>query len=76
MVKSTGLDCYRRTLASQVIRYASERINNWRDLRNTTIQADLTETVAIEILQDNKRMEFYVQCDPLGIHMTSVSVAP
>lgn len=58
-----------------MIRYASERINNWRDLRNIAIQGGLTETVAIEIQQDNKRMEFYVQCDPLGIHMTSVSVA-
>jgi hypothetical protein len=60
----------------QVIRYAGERIYNWRDLRNATTQGDLTETVPIEILRDNKPMELYVQRGPLGIRMTSISVAP
>ena len=60
----------------QVLRYASERIYNWRDLRNATTQGDLTETVAIEILRDNKRMELYVQRGPLGIRMNSISIAP
>lgn len=60
----------------QVLRYASERIYNWRDLRNATTQGDLTETVAIEILRDNKKMELYVQRGPLGIRMNSISIAP
>lgn len=60
----------------QVIRYAGERIYNWRDLRNATTQGDLTETVPVEILRDDKPMELYVQRGPLGIRMTSVSVAP
>ncbi|MBN4079265.1 PDZ domain-containing protein, partial [Beggiatoa alba] len=60
----------------QVIRYSGQRIYNWRDLRNATTEGDLTDTVAIEILRDDKRLEFYVQRGPLGIRMTSVSEAP
>lgn len=60
----------------QVIRYDGERIYNWRDLRTATTQGDLTETIAVQILRDNKQMEFYVQRGPLGIRMTSVSAAP
>lgn len=60
----------------QVIRYAGERIYNWRDLRDATTQGDLTETVPIEILRDDKPMELYVQRGPLGIRMNSISVAP
>lgn len=60
----------------QVIRYDGERIYNWRDLRTATTQGDLTETVPVQVLRDNRQMEFYVQRGPLGIRMTSVSVAP
>ena len=60
----------------QVIRYDGQRIYNWRDLRTATTQGDLTETIPIQVLRDNKQMEFYVQRGPLGIRMTSISAAP
>ena len=60
----------------QVIRYDGQRIYNWRDLRTATNQGDLTETIPVQVLRDNKQMEFYVQRGPLGIRMTSVSAAP
>jgi hypothetical protein len=60
----------------QVIRYAGERIYNWRDLRDATTRGDLSETVPMEILRDDKPMELYVQRGPLGIRMDSISVAP
>ena len=60
----------------QVLRYDGQRIYNWRDLRTATTQGDLTETISIQVFRENKQMEFYVQRGPLGIRMTSVSVAP
>jgi len=60
----------------QILRYDNQRIYNWRDLRNATTQGDINETITIEVMRDNKRMEFYVQRGPLGIRMSPASVAP
>ncbi|MCF6337467.1 MAG: PDZ domain-containing protein, partial [Gammaproteobacteria bacterium] len=60
----------------QILRYDNQRIYNGRDLRNATTQGDINETITIEIMRDNRRMEFYVQRGPLGIRMSPVSVAP
>ena len=76
VLSSSAADNAGMLAGDQVIRYAGERIYNWRDLRNATTQGDLTETVPIEILRDDKPIELYVQRGPLGIRMTSVSVAP
>jgi len=59
-----------------ILRYDNQRIYNWRDLRNATTQGDINETITIEVMRNNKRMEFYVQRGPLGIRMSPVSVAP
>jgi len=60
----------------QVLRYDNQRIYNWQDLRNATAQGDINETITIEVVRDNKRIEFYMQRGPLGIRMNSGSVAP
>ncbi len=60
----------------QILRYDNQRIYNGRDLRNATTQGDINETITIEVMRDNRRMEFYVQRGPLGIRMTPVSIAP
>ncbi len=60
----------------QILRYDNQRIYNWRDLRNATTLGDINETITIEVMRDNKRMEFYVQRGPLGIRMSPVSASP
>ena len=60
----------------QIIRYNGQRIYNWRDLREATTQGDVSETIPIEIERDGQRTQYYVQRGPLGIRMTSVSIAP
>lgn len=62
--------------SDQVLRYDNQRIYNGRDLRNATTQGDINETVAVEVMRDNRRMELYVQRGPLGIRMSPVSIAP
>lgn len=64
------------TTGDQVIRYDGKRIYNWRDLRDATTKGDINESVPIQVERDGKRTEYYVQRGPLGIRMTSVSVAP
>lgn len=76
VLSSSAADKAGMLSGDQVIRYNGERIYNGQDLRNATTQGDLTETVPIEILRDDKPMELYVQRGPLGIRMSSVSVAP
>ena len=60
----------------QILRYGNQPIYNWSDLREATTQGDPNEVVTVEALRDNKRVDFYVQRGPLGIRMTSTSVAP
>lgn len=60
----------------QIIRYDSQRIYNGRDLRTATTQGDLSESIGIGIIRGGKTLEVYVQRGPLGIRMTSVSIAP
>jgi len=60
----------------QILRYDNQRIYNWQNLRNATTRGDITETVTVEVIRDNKRIEFYMQRGPLGIRMNADSVAP
>ncbi len=60
----------------QILRYDNQRIYTGRDLRNATTQGDINETISIEVMRNNRRMELYVQRGPLGIRMNPVSIAP
>jgi C-terminal processing protease CtpA/Prc len=60
----------------QILQYADQRIYNWRDLRQATTQGDINNSVPLKVLRDGATLELYVQRGPLGIRMSSVSVAP
>ncbi|HEC19015.1 MAG TPA: PDZ domain-containing protein [Gammaproteobacteria bacterium] len=60
----------------QILSYGEKRIYNWRDLRTATTEGDISETVPLTIVRNGKPMTLYVQRGPLGIRMSSVSIAP
>jgi hypothetical protein len=60
----------------QILQYADQRIYNWRDLRQATTEGDINNSVAVKVLRDGTTLELYVQRGPLGIRMSSLSVAP
>ncbi len=59
-----------------IIRYDQRRIYNWRDLRDSTSDGNIGESVTLEIERDGKRMEFFLTRGPLGVRTRSLSVAP
>ncbi len=59
-----------------ITRYDNQRIYNWFDLREATTGGNISDTVELEIERDGKTMQFYLVRGPLGIRMSSVSVAP
>ncbi len=59
-----------------IIRYDSQRIYNWRDLRDATSSGTIGNMVSVEVDRDGQTMDFYLARGPLGIRMNSVSVAP
>ncbi|MDH3387295.1 MAG: PDZ domain-containing protein, partial [Gammaproteobacteria bacterium] len=59
-----------------ILRYDSQRIYNWRDLRTATTSGDITDVVEVEIERDGETLRFYLARGPLGIRMDSLSVAP
>lgn len=60
----------------QILRYDSQRIYDWRDLREATTSGDLSDTIEVEVERDGESLSFYLARGPLGIRMNSVSVAP
>jgi predicted phage tail protein len=62
--------------SDQITRYGDQAIYNWRDLRQATTQGEVNETVTVEVIRDGKPLQLYVQRGPLGIRMSSVSIAP
>jgi hypothetical protein len=59
-----------------IIRYDSQRIYNWMDLRSATTGGDISDTVQVEVERDGETLEFYLARGPLGIRMDSLRVAP
>ena len=59
-----------------ILRYDSERIYDWRDLRSATTAGNLSEMVEIEVERDGESLQFYLARGPLGVRMDSRSVAP
>jgi membrane-associated protease RseP (regulator of RpoE activity) len=60
----------------QIVQYADQRIYNWRDLRQATTEGDANNSVPVKILRNGSPLELYVPRGPLGIRMSSVSIAP
>lgn len=59
-----------------IISYADQRVHNGRELRSATAQGTVDEMVAITINRDDTVQQVYIPRGPLGIRMSSASVAP
>ena len=59
-----------------ILRYDSQRIYNWMDLRAATTSGDISDTVPVEVERDGKTLQFYLARGPLGIRMDALRVAP
>jgi hypothetical protein len=60
----------------QITRYDNQRIYNGFDLREATASGNIGDSVEVEIVRDDRTMQFYLVRGPLGIRMNSVSAAP
>ena len=60
----------------QILSYDNQRVYNWGNLREATSRGTLDEIVTVEVMRDGKQMQFYLPRGPMGIRMTSVSIAP
>ena len=59
-----------------IIRYADQRVYSGRQLRGATAQGTSDEMVAVVIQRNDTVQEVYIPRGPLGIRMSSASVAP
>ncbi|HEY5602826.1 MAG TPA: PDZ domain-containing protein [Gammaproteobacteria bacterium] len=59
-----------------ILSYDNQRIYNWPDLTSATSQGTVNATVAVNIIRDNQQQLIYVPRGPLGIRLTTDSVAP
>ncbi len=59
-----------------ILRYDSQRIYNWMDLRAATTSGDISDTVPVEVERDGETLQFYLARGPLGIRMDALRVAP
>lgn len=59
-----------------ILRYDSQRIYNWMDLRAATTSGDISDMVPVEVERDGETLQFYLARGPLGIRMDALRVAP
>ena len=59
-----------------IIRYDNQRIYNGFDLQEATTSGNISDTVALEVERGGETIQFYLARGPLGIRMSSMSVAP
>lgn len=59
-----------------ILNYDNKRIYSWTDLTSATSEGDTNSTVAITILRDNQQQQVYMPRGPMGIRLTTESVAP
>lgn len=59
-----------------ILQYGNERIYNWNDLTTATSEGDPDTTVAVTIERHGQQQQVYVPRGPLGIRLTTDSVAP
>ncbi len=60
----------------RIIRYANQRIYNWRDLREAMAGGSVSDTIAVEVARDGDTLQFYLARGPLGVRTDSQSIAP
>jgi vacuolar-type H+-ATPase subunit I/STV1 len=59
-----------------ILRYGDQRVYSGQDLRGATAQGTADELIGVSIERDNTKLEVYVPRGPLGVRMSSASVAP
>jgi len=59
-----------------ILSYDNKRIYNWSDLTSATSEGDPNSTVTITLLRDNQQQQVYMTRGPMGIRLTTESVAP
>jgi hypothetical protein len=59
-----------------IIRYDSQPIYNWRELRSATTSGNIGDSVEVEVDRDGETLQFYLMRGPLGIRMDALRVAP
>lgn len=60
----------------RILRYDNQRIYSGGELRDATAQGKADDVVMVEVERKGQVLQFYVPRGPLGIRMTSISVAP
>ncbi|MDH3761793.1 MAG: PDZ domain-containing protein [Gammaproteobacteria bacterium] len=59
-----------------IIRYDSQHIYNWMELRAATTSGNIGDSVEVEVERDGETLQFYLVRGPLGIRMDALRVAP
>lgn len=59
-----------------IIRYDNQRVYSGFQLHEATTSGSINDSVAVEVERDGATLHFYVPRGPLGIRMSSESVAP
>jgi S1-C subfamily serine protease len=59
-----------------ILKYDNKRVYNWSDLTNATSEGAPTDTVTVTIERNGQLQQVYLPRGPLGIRLTTDSVAP
>lgn len=59
-----------------ILKYDNKRVYNWSDLTNATSEGTPDETVTVTIERNGQLQQVYLPRGPLGVRLTTDSVAP
>ena len=59
-----------------ILSYDNKRIYNWTDLTSATSEGAANTTVAVTIIRGNQQQQVYIPRGPMGVRLTTDSVAP
>lgn len=59
-----------------ILKYNNARIFSWNDLTSATSSGDPNETVSVTIVRNGQEQQLYIPRGPMGIRLSTDSVAP
>ena len=59
-----------------ILKYGTDRVYNWTDLTTATSTGDTNNTVAVTIIRDGRQEVVYIPRGPMGVKLSTDSVAP
>jgi C-terminal processing protease CtpA/Prc len=59
-----------------ILSYDNKRIYSWTDLTGATSEGAANTTVGVTVVRDNQQLQVYIPRGPMGIRLTTDSVAP